>query len=150
MYKVDALEIMKRLPHRYPFLLIDRVLEVQPGKYGKGLKNITINEPYFQGHFPERPIVPGILLIEMLAQMAALVYTATESEDENAAEKVGYIAKIEEVKFIDLVQPGDQLIIEVENNNIFGNFIEVRGKISSENKVVVKGKLIVTQMHEKS
>lgn len=143
---MDILEIMKRLPHRYPFLLIDRLLEIDPGKYGKGLKNITINEPYFQGHFPGRPIVPGVLLIEMMAQMAALVYTAPASEDENAAATVGYIAKIEEVKFIDIVTPGDQLIIEVENSTVFEPFIEVKGKITSENRIVVKGKLIVTQL----
>lgn len=139
-------QIMKRLPHRYPFLMIDRVLDVEYGQHGIGLKNITINEPFFQGHFPKSPIVPGVLLIEMMAQMAALVYVKPqkENETEDLADQVGYIAKVESVKFVDVVVPGDQLIIEVYNKKVLEKFIEVSGTIKKENRIVVKGKIIVT------
>lgn len=142
---MDINEIMRCLPHRYPFLLIDKILEIEPGKFAKGIKNITINEPYFQGHFSGCPIVPGVLLIEMVAQMAAIVYTSTDLDNENASNKVGYIAKIEEVKFLNIVEPGDQLIIEVENMFLFDKFIEVKAEITSNNKTVLKGKIVVTQ-----
>lgn len=143
---LDSIEIMKRLPHRYPFLLVDRVLEVEYGQYGIGIKNVTINEPFFQGHFPNRPIVPGVLLIEMIAQMAALVYVNPEekTEADNLADQVGYIAKVENLKFIDTVSPGDQLIIEVHNRKVLEKFIEVSATIKTEKRTIVKGKIIVT------
>jgi 3-hydroxyacyl-[acyl-carrier-protein] dehydratase len=95
---IDINKILKLLPHRYPFLLVDRVLELEPGKTIKALKNVTMNEPFFQGHFPDFPVMPGVLIIEALAQTAALL-------------TVYYFAGIDGARFKRIVLPGDQLIM---------------------------------------
>jgi len=98
---------LRLLPHRYPFLLVDRVLEIEPGKTIKALKNVTMNEPFFQGHFPDHPVMPGVLIIEALAQTAALL-TFSEAHD---PEDVYYFAGIDGARFKRIVLPGDQLIL---------------------------------------
>ncbi|MBA2674097.1 3-hydroxyacyl-ACP dehydratase FabZ [Ramlibacter sp.] len=109
---MDIHEILKKLPHRYPILLVDRVLEVEPGKRIKALKNVTINEPYFVGHFPHRPVMPGVLMLEAMAQTAALLSFAAEGAgpDDNS---VIYFAGIDGARFKRPVEPGDQLVMEV-------------------------------------
>ncbi len=109
---MDIHEILKKLPHRYPILLVDRVLEVEPGKRIKALKNVTINEPYFVGHFPHRPVMPGVLMLEAMAQTAALLSFAAEGAgpDDNS---VIYFAGIDGARFKRPVEPGDQLLMEV-------------------------------------
>src|SRR5512142_1361472 len=99
-------EIMKHLPHRYPFLLVDRIIELQPGVSAKGLKNVTMNEPFFQGHFPGQPIMPGVLIIEAMAQVAGVM--AFRSGIEGSGKSV-YFMSIEKAKFRRPVVPGDQL-----------------------------------------
>ncbi len=110
---MDVYKILKQLPHRYPFLLVDRVLAIDKGKSLRALKNVTINEPFFQGHFPHRPVMPGVLMLEALAQAAALLafdaIDAAPNED-----SVYYFAGMDGVRFKRPVEPGDQLILEVE------------------------------------
>lgn len=105
---MDIDEILKHLPHRYPFLLIDRVLDLQPGKSIVALKNVTINESFFPGHFPEKPVMPGVILIEALAQATAILSVATSQK---AAEKgnLYYLAGIDNARFRKPVLPGDQI-----------------------------------------
>ena len=113
MTTMDIHKILKMLPHRYPILLVDRVLEVEKGKRIKAVKNVTINEDFFNGHFPHRPVMPGVLMLEALAQAAALLSFETLGEvpDENT---VYYFAGIDGARFKRPVEPGDQLILEVE------------------------------------
>ena len=110
---LDIHEILKLLPHRYPILLVDRVLEVEKGKRIKALKNVTINEPFFVGHFPRRPVMPGVMMLEAMAQTAALLSFASAdvSPDSNA---VYYFAGIDNARFKRPVEPGDQLVMDVE------------------------------------
>ena len=109
---MDIHQILKQLPHRYPILLVDRVLEIEKGKRIKALKNVSINEPYFSGHFPHRPVMPGVLMLEALAQAAALLafdMLGTTPDDKT----VYYFAGIDGARFKRPVEPGDQLILEV-------------------------------------
>jgi len=108
---MDIQEILAILPHRYPFLLVDRVLSLDPGKSIVGLKNVTMNEPYFQGHFPGHPIMPGVLIIEAMAQIGGvLAYKSAEGSEG----KLVFFLGIDKAKFRQPVYPGDQLRIEVE------------------------------------
>jgi len=109
---MDIHEILKKLPHRYPILLVDRVLELEPGKRIKALKNVSINEPYFQGHFPHRPVMPGVLMLEAMAQAAALLSFATAGRDSDD-KTVYYFAGIDGARFKRPVEPGDQLLLHV-------------------------------------
>ncbi len=104
---IDIHRSRKLLPHRYPFLLVDRVIELDPGKTIKALKNVTMNEPFFQGHFPDFPVMPGVLIIEALAQTAALLTFSEEHDPED----VYYFAGIDGARFKRIVLPGDQLIM---------------------------------------
>jgi 3-hydroxyacyl-[acyl-carrier-protein] dehydratase len=110
---MDIHEILKLLPHRYPILLVDRVLAIETGKSIKTLKNVTINEPFFVGHFPRRPVMPGVLMLEAMAQSAALLSFATAGvkPDSNA---VYYFAGIDAARFKRPVEPGDQLVMQVD------------------------------------
>ena len=110
---MDIHKILKQLPHRYPFLLVDRVLEIDKGKSIKALKNVTINEPFFEGHFPHRPVMPGVLMLEALAQAAGLLAFDTLGAGPTD-DMVYYFAGIDGARFKRPVEPGDQLILEVE------------------------------------
>lgn len=110
---LNATEIMRLLPHRYPFLLLDRVLELEPGTRLLALKNVTLNEPFFPGHFPNYPVMPGVLIVEAMAQASAVLgfrSTGTSAQDDNVYLFVG----IDKARFRQAVQPGDQLRIEVQ------------------------------------
>lgn len=110
---MDIYKILKQLPHRYPFLLVDRVLSIDKGKSIRALKNVTINEPFFEGHFPHRPVMPGVLMLEALAQAAALLaFDAIDSVPDQ--DSVYYFAGMDDVRFKRPVVPGDQLILEAE------------------------------------
>lgn len=113
---MDINEIASLLPHRYPFLLVDRMLEIEPGKRGVGLKNVTVNEPFFQGHFPGRPIMPGVLIVEALAQVGALVILSLEE----FRGKIGLFGGIDACRFRRQVIPGDQLRLEVTIDRLRG------------------------------
>jgi len=110
---LDIHGILKKLPHRYPILLVDRVLSLEPGKTIRTLKNVTINEPYFTGHFPTRPVMPGVLMVEAMAQSAALLAFATVGIDKLDEDSVFYFAGIDGARFKRPVEPGDQLIMDI-------------------------------------
>jgi 3-hydroxyacyl-[acyl-carrier-protein] dehydratase len=109
---MDIHQILKKLPHRYPILLVDRVLAVDPGKSIKALKNVTINEPFFVGHFPHRPVMPGVLILEAMAQSAALLSFSGEGSGPDT-NSVIYFAGIDGARFKRPVEPGDQLVMDV-------------------------------------
>lgn len=132
-------EILNILPHRYPFLLVDRVIALDPGKRITGLKNVTFNEQFFQGHFPGAPVMPGVLIIEAMAQVAGvLIYRDLPDKDK----KLIYFTGIENAKFRRPVTPGDQLLIEMElvgRRNTFGKMAgraTVDGKLAAEATVL--------------
>jgi len=138
---LDVNEIMKLLPHRYPFLLVDRVTEIDPGKKIVGLKNVTMNEPFFPGHFPGHPVMPGVLIVEAMAQVAAiLVYS---SSDDNKG-KITYFVGIDNTKFRKPVVPGDQLRLELEVIGIRRGIYTFSGKAYVEGKLVTESELRAT------
>jgi 3-hydroxyacyl-[acyl-carrier-protein] dehydratase len=128
---LEAAEIMRIVPHRYPFLLIDRVIELEPGKRVVAIKNVTANEPHFTGHFPDRPIMPGVLMVEALAQTGAV---AVLSLPENHG-KLALFAGIEECRFRRIVVPGDQLLLKIEVEKLRGMFGKARGVASVDGEV---------------
>ena len=109
---MDQLEIQKLLPHRYPFLLVDRVVEVVPGQKLVAFKNVTVNEPFFEGHFPGHPVMPGVLILEALAQASAIL--AYKSEGMDPTKKVTYLMGVDNARFRKPVVPGDRLELQVE------------------------------------
>jgi 3-hydroxyacyl-[acyl-carrier-protein] dehydratase len=111
---MDIHEILKYLPHRYPLILVDRVVSFEPGKRIHAYKNVSINEPYFAGHFPHYPVMPGVLIVEALAQASALLTIRTENAEKNNAEMVYYFVGIDAVRFKKPVIAGDQLALKVE------------------------------------
>ena len=111
MDSMDISEILKRLPHRYPFLLVDKVLACEPGSALTAIKNVTINEPFFQGHFPGKPVMPGVLIIEAMAQTTCLLATATDTSE---AEMIYLLTGVDKVRFKRQVLPGDQLQLQAE------------------------------------
>jgi 3-hydroxyacyl-[acyl-carrier-protein] dehydratase len=122
---VDILEIMGAIPHRYPFLMIDRMVDVRPNMSAVGIKNVTVNEPFFQGHFPSKPVMPGVLIIEAMAQTAAALVVITLGDVFQG--KLVYFMTIEGAKFRRPVGPGDQLRIEVVKERQRGNVYKFRG-----------------------
>jgi len=128
-------DIMRFLPHRYPFLLVDRIVELEPDKRIVGLKNVTINEPFFQGHFPGAPVMPGVLIIESMAQVAGVMIYRDLPDREK---KLIYFAGIESAKFRRPVLPGDQLRIEMEMLNRRSNFGKMQGRATVDGKLVAE------------
>jgi UDP-3-O-[3-hydroxymyristoyl] N-acetylglucosamine deacetylase/3-hydroxyacyl-[acyl-carrier-protein] dehydratase len=126
-------EIMKALPHRYPFLLVDRILEIEEKKRIVGLKNVTINEPFFQGHFPGHPIMPGGLIIEAMAQVGGILLMG---QIEGYETKVVYFMSLDNVKFRRPVKPGDQLRFELDMLQIRGMVCKMRGVAKVDGEVV--------------
>ena len=134
----DIEQIMKMIPHRYPFLLIDRITECVPGKYAKGYKNLTFNEEFFQGHFPNKPIMPGVLQLEAMAQMGAgILMTQPEYQG-----KLVVYAGIDKERFKAMVRPGDRLDITVELVKIKGPVIKAHGKAFVGEKLAVEADMI--------
>ena len=131
-------EIREILPHRYPFLLLDRVIEIEKGKRIVCLKNISGNENFFVGHFPQEPIMPGVLITEIIAQAAFLLMSLSESKKKK---KIGLLGTIDKMYFLKPVIPGDQLKIDVEIIECFRQYLLVSGKVSVDGEVVAKGNL---------
>ena len=137
---MDIYKILKQLPHRYPFLLVDRVLEIDKGKTIRALKNITINEPFFEGHFPHRPVMPGVLMLEALAQAAALLsFDALDASPTD--EMIYYFAGIDGVRFKRPVEPGDQLILEVELLRMKAGIFKFKGRALVGTELAVEAEL---------
>lgn len=131
-------EIQNIIPHKYPFLLIDQVIEVEPGKRAVGIKNVSANEPFFQGHFPGNPVMPGVLIIEALAQTACVAGLMLE---ENKG-KLGLLAGIEKIRFKRQVVPGDALKLEVEFLVFKMGFGKVKVKASVEGETAAAGEIM--------
>ena len=132
-------EIKKILPHRYPFLLVDRVLEVKKGKYCKAIKNISGNEEIFQGHFPNQAVLPGVMIIEAMAQTAGIVIHSCKEEDESR--EIVFFAGIDKAKFRIPVVPGDQLILETTLINQRRNFWVFEGNASVDDKLAAQAEI---------
>jgi beta-hydroxyacyl-ACP dehydratase FabZ len=136
-------EIVKVLPHRYPFLLVDRITELEPGKRVKGIKNVTINEPFFQGHFPGNPIMPGVLIIEAMAQVGGVLSGFSMPEDMKKEGPLNfYFVGMDKVKFRKPVVPGDQLVFELVTLRTGSRVWKMAGKAFVNDALVAEAELI--------
>ena len=143
---MDINEIMAHLPHRYPFLLVDRVVEMELGKSIHAYKNVTINEPFFVGHFPHHPVMPGVLIMEALAQAAGIL--SFKSMDEKPSpDTVFYFAGIDEARFKRPVEPGDQLILEITIDRVRGGIWKFNAVASVDGEVAAEAQLMCTMRH---
>jgi 3-hydroxyacyl-[acyl-carrier-protein] dehydratase len=137
---IDIHKIRQILPHRYPFLMVDRVLDYTLGDRLTAIKNVTVNEPFFQGHFPERPVFPGVLIVEALAQASALL--ASQSVEDMEENIIFLLAGVDKVRFRRPVEPGDQMILEVQQTNYkrlvwkFATKAIVDGKLAASAEVM--------------
>lgn len=140
---MDIHQILKLLPHRYPILLVDRVLEIDPGKTIKALKNVTINEPFFMGHFPKHPVMPGVLVIEAMAQAAALLSFSTlgVTPDDKT---IYYFAGIDGARFKRPVEPGDQLIMDVTLLRMKSGIFKFKGVTRVGESIACEAELMCT------
>lgn len=134
----DINQIKTMLPHRYPFLLVDRVLEFEPRKRIVALKNVTVNESFFNGHFPARPIMPGVLIVESMAQTAGLLMLA-EKEYEG---KIPYFTGIDNARFRRTIVPGDQIILEVEIIRVRGNVGRAKGVAKVDGQIATEAEMM--------
>lgn len=137
---IDINEILTILPHRYPFLLVDRVVELETGKKAKGIKNITMNEPFFQGHFPGHPIMPGVLIIEAMAQVGGIL----AFKSANVANKAVYFMAIDKAKFRKPVLPGDRLELVLEVTKQRGAVWAFKGEAFVDGNLVSEAELMAT------
>jgi 3-hydroxyacyl-[acyl-carrier-protein] dehydratase len=133
----DVLQVMRILPHRYPMLMVDRVVEIEPDVKAVGIKNVTINEPQFEGHFPGRPIMPGVMLVEAMAQTAAVLVARSDLSlvPEN---KIVYLMSIETARFRKPVTPGDVLVVHVAKKRRRGNAWKFDGRCTVDGQVVAE------------
>jgi len=132
---IDITEIMKMIPHRYPFLLIDKVTKIVPDETAVGIKNVTVNEPFFQGHFPDHPIMPGVLIVEAMAQTSAILVLETTGRRAGA---VVYFMTIDNARFRKPIGPGDQVYLHVEKQRSRGNVWKFRGEARVEGKLMAE------------
>ena len=140
---MDIHEILKRLPHRYPFLLVDRVLELERGQRIKALKNVTMNEPFFAGHFPHRPVMPGVLMLEALAQAAAIL--AFDNLGVRPDDKtVFYFAGIDNARFKRPVEPGDQLVLHATLDRSRAGIVKFSTRATVDDAIAVSADLMCT------
>lgn len=135
----DIMQIMEMIPHRYPFLLVDRITECVPGKYAKGYKNLTMNEEFFQGHFPNNPIMPGVLQVEAMAQCSAPILCCLEQ----FRGKLALFAALENVRFKNIVRPGDRLDMEIQLTKLKGPIGKCHAVGTVDGKVVVEADMTV-------
>ncbi|MCM8748333.1 3-hydroxyacyl-ACP dehydratase FabZ [Thermomicrobiaceae bacterium CFH 74404] len=135
---LDAQQIQEIIPHRYPFLLVDRIVEIEWGQRAVGVKNVTVNEPFFQGHFPGNPIMPGVLIVEALAQVGAVAILGMEEH----RGKLAFFAGIERVRFKRPVRPGDVLRLEVQVGKMRRNIGTGTGRATVDGQVVAEGELM--------
>lgn len=139
---IDIIEILKLLPHRYPFVMVDRITSMDLGKNIVGIKNVTINEPFFQGHFPERPVMPGVLILEGMAQVGGIM--AFYSYPENIGKKLLYFAGIDKARFRKVVVPGDQVVMKLELLKQKRGIMVMAGKAYVDDKLVAEAELMAS------
>lgn len=139
---LDILAIMRRLPHRYPFLLIDRIIRMVPGESIVALKNVTMNEPFFQGHFPAQPVMPGVLIVEAMAQAGGVL--ASESRGTEQAGAIIYFMGMDHVRFRQPVVPGDQLILEAQVLKMRSKVAKMAGRALVDGKLVAEAELMAS------
>jgi len=138
----DIMEILKVLPHRYPFILVDRILEIELGKSIKALKNVTINEPFFQGHFPSEPVMPGVLILEGMAQAGAVLAYLTEKE--KIGSSLVYFAGLDGVRFRKVVVPGDQIIFQLKILKRKSKLFKIEAKAYVDDQPAAEAVLLAT------
>jgi 3-hydroxyacyl-[acyl-carrier-protein] dehydratase len=141
--RMDIHQILKLLPHRYPILLVDRVLEVQLGKSIRAIKNVSINEPFFTGHFPHRPVMPGVLMLEAMAQAAALLSFATQGVAPSD-KTIYYFAGIDAARFKRPVEPGDQLVMDVQLERAKAGIYKFKGVTRVGEEIACEAELMCT------
>lgn len=153
-FPLGPAQIARLLPHAAPFLLVDQVLEAEPGVRGKGVKNVTGNDPFLQGHFPGKPIMPGVLIVEACGQLAAIVCAlggraareaAAEPQEADGGEKLEILAMIERFKFLKRVTPGDRLILEAVIGKRLQNMVRISVSARVGDGLVAEGVLVATQ-----
>lgn len=142
---MDIKEIQEIIPHRYPFLLVDRIVEIEEGKRAVGIKNVTANEPFFQGHFPGYPVMPGVLIAEALAQVAAVAMLKLEAN----RGKIGFYAGIDNFRFRRQVVPGDQLRLEVEFTKLRGQIAKAKGIATVDGEIAAEGEMMFALSEER-
>jgi 3-hydroxyacyl-[acyl-carrier-protein] dehydratase len=140
MESADIQKVMQLLPHRYPFLLVDRILEMEPGKRIKGLKNVTINEPFFQGHFPKQPVMPGVLIIEAMGQTGGVLAASSLPKQEQG--QLIIFMGMDKVRFRKPVVPGDQLIFELKILKQRRKILKMDGVAQVDGQVVAEAELM--------
>lgn len=133
----DIEKIQRVMPHRYPFLLVDRIIAIEPGKSITGIKNVTINEPFFVGHIPGHPVMPGVLVVETMAQVAACLVL----DDPRVRGRIAYFGAIDGVRFRRRVVPGDQMLVRVDLITHRGRFLKVRAEARVDGDLVAEGTL---------
>ena len=136
--ELNSTQIQEIIPHRYPFLLVDRVIELEPGKRAVGIKNVTVNEHFFVGHFPKYPVMPGVLIVEALAQVGAVAILSLEAN----RGKLAFFAGIDELRFRGQVTPGDTLTLEMEITRAKGSIGKGTAIARIGDKIVVEGQLM--------
>lgn len=146
MTVLDINQIKNYLPHRYPFLLLDKVIDCVPGESITAIKNVTINEPFFHGHFPQQPLMPGVLIVEAMAQAAAIlgVISGAESRIDELDDTLYYLVGVDKARFRKTVQPGDQLVINVRFITVRRNIWKFSATASVDGKVVANTDLLTT------
>ncbi|MBV5319141.1 MAG: 3-hydroxyacyl-ACP dehydratase FabZ [Desulfobulbaceae bacterium] len=138
---IDTKGIMALLPHRYPFLLVDRIVALEKGKSISGLKNVTMNEPFFQGHFPGEPVMPGVLMLEGLAQTGGILAILSDPE---MMGRLVYFAGVDKARFRRVVRPGDQLIYQLEMIKQKGKITKMSGKAYVDGQLVTEAELMAS------
>jgi len=139
---IDIRGILDLLPHRYPFILVDRIVDIEGGKTITGLKNVSMGEPYFQGHFPGEPVMPGVLILEGMAQVGSIL--AYLSSPENIGDRLVYFAGLDKVRFRRVVRPGDQLIFKLEMIKLKTKIAKMTGKAYVDDQLATEAELMAT------
>ncbi len=139
---IDPNEILEKLPHAFPFRMIDRILEIEPGKKAIAIKNVSIDEPHFTGHFPKEPIMPGVLILEALAQTGGLAFHSSFQDEK---EGIPFLARIEEFRLKRRVIPGDQIVLEAEILRIFSDLAKVKVLARVGEEIVAEGILVLAK-----
>lgn len=138
---IDVKGIMEILPHRYPFLLVDRIVELEKGKSITGIKNVTFNEPFFQGHFPGEPVMPGVLILEAMAQAGGILACLSDTE---MIGRLVYFAGVDKARFRRVVRPGDQLVLRLEMIKQKGKITKMTGKAYVDEQLATEAELMAS------